>query len=117
MSRIAPKPIIRQIVRKWCVEPGMSYAVAEDMEGRLWIEQSCPIGTHYWTIEQAAQLASGGRTERAIQEAVALGCERIALDRMPSLPAFDAELESAISGAPQRRHRTACLADSRLARV
>ena len=56
MSRIAPKPIVSQIVRTWDVPPAMSFAVVEDIEGRFWIEKSCPVGTHYWTVQQAAEL-------------------------------------------------------------
>jgi hypothetical protein len=107
MSRIAPKPVISQIIRKWSIEPGLTFAVAEDVDGRLWVEESCPVGTHYWTVEQAAQLATGCRSERALQEAVSLACERRSLDHMPTLPAFDGELESAIAAAPGRRRRIA----------
>ena len=107
MSRIAPKPNIRQVVRTWNVQPGMIFAVAEDTEGRLWIEESCPVGTHYWTEEQAAELLPGHSTRRALEEAVALIRDRVSLDRLPNLPIFDAELETVISSAPSRSHRTA----------
>src|SRR5690349_20760926 len=74
MSRIAPKPIVCQVVRTWDVPPAMRFAVVEDIESRLWIEESCPVGTHYWTVEQAAELPAGARTRRALEEAVALAC-------------------------------------------
>ena len=117
MSRIAPKPVISQVVRTWCVQPGMTLAVAEDNQGRLWIEESCPVGTHFWTVEQAAELSLGCRTQAALQEAVALARERQSLDHLPTLPPFDAELESAVSAAPARLHRTAVTSDNHLARA
>ena len=118
MSRISPKPVISQTVRSWSVDPGMTLAVSEDNTGRLWIEQSCPVGTQYWTVEQAAALANGSRTGRALQEAITFCCDRQSLDRLPTLmPLFDAELESAIAREPGRSRRSACTADSRLARV
>ena len=113
MSRIAPTPSIRLTLRKWSVDPGMSYAVVEDTEGRTWIEQSSPVGTQYWTVEQAAQLPTGHRTKRALDEAVALGCERLSLHRIPSLP----RLDSVPMTSPVRSRRTACAPDRRLARV
>jgi hypothetical protein len=85
----------------------MTFAVAEDSEGRLWIEESCPVGTHYWTVEQAAELSSGCNTRYALDEAVALGRDRQSLDHLPTLPIFDGELEAAVSAAPGRMHRTA----------
>jgi hypothetical protein len=117
MSRITRKPAVSRLVRKWTVQPGMSFAVVEDREGRLWIEESCPIGTHYWTVEQAAQLALGCRTQPALDEAIAAACDRSDLDRLPALPAFDGEPEFEVASAPRRGYRTAANADSRLARV
>ena len=107
MSRIAPKPVINEIVGTWTVQPEMTFEVAVDTEGRIWIAESCPVGTQYWTLEQAAGLTAGSRTRCALQEAVALGRERESLDHLPSLPVFDAELEAAISASPSRLHRTA----------
>lgn len=113
MSRIAPKPIISQVVRTWDVQPGMTYAVVEDIDGRLWIEESCPVGNHYWTVEQAASLPAGIRTRRALEEAIALACDRLSLDRLPTLPNFD----EAPRSVPAHSRRTVCTQDRRLARV
>jgi len=118
MSRVSPKPVITQTVRTWNVEPGMTFAVAEDNAGRLWIEQSCPVGTHFWTVDQAVALANGLRTGRTLREAIAFCRDRESLDHLPTMmPVFDAELESAIAREPSRSHRTSCTDDSRLARV
>lgn len=106
MSRISPKPVINQVVRTWRVQPGMTFAVVEDIEGRTWIVESCPAGTHFWSVAQAAELNPGLRTRRALQEAVLVGREHSQLDRLPSLPAYDAELEAAVSGTPQPRTST-----------
>jgi hypothetical protein len=103
MSRISPKPVINQMVRAWRVQPGMTFAVVEDIEGNTWIVESCPAGTHFWTVAQAAELNPGLRTRRALQEAILVGRERAELNRIPSLPVYDAELEAAVSSAPQPR--------------
>ena len=113
MSRIAPKPTISQVVRTWDVQPGMTYAVVEDIDGRLWIEESCPVGTQYWTVEQAAELPTGPRTQAALNEAVALACDRLSLDHLPTLPFF----KETRATTPVRRRRTSVGSDSRLARV
>jgi hypothetical protein len=48
----------------------MTFALVEDIERRVWIVESCPAGTHFWTIAQAAELPQGTRTRSALQEAV-----------------------------------------------
>ena len=113
MSRIAPKPVISQVVRTWDVQPGMTFAVVEDIDGRIWIQESCPVGTQYWTVEQAAELPEGQRTQRALQEAVALGCERLSLYQLPKLPTLGSDAHA----APVRSRRAASTPDRRLARV
>jgi len=91
----------------------MRISVVEDAAGRAWIEESCPVGGHYWTIAQAAQLATGGRTGAAFAEAVALARDRRSLDRMQSLPAFDAEPQRARRSSRTPSRRAAQLAGSR----
>ena len=91
----------------------MTYAVVEDIDGRLWIEESCPVGTHYWTVEQAAALPAGIRTRRALDEAIALSCDRQSLNQLPTLPTFN---EAPLS-APARSRRTACVQDRHLVRA
>ena len=109
MSRISPKPMMMQTIRRWDVQPGMTYAVTEDTDGRLWIEESCPVGTHYWTVEQAAELPGGFRTQHALQEAVSLAWERLSLDQLPTLPVFRAASDtvSRRSGSQGRDRRLA----------
>ncbi len=75
MSLLSPKPIIAHVVRPWRVPPGLTYALVQDVQKRVWIVESCPAGTHFWTLEQAAQLPQGARTRRALQEALRLGQE------------------------------------------
>ena len=72
MSLILPKPIIARTHRTWRVPPGMVIALVEDMEHRLWVVESCPVGTKFWTVEQAAQLELGTHTRTAFREAVEL---------------------------------------------
>lgn len=73
MSSIAPKPIIKDALQTWRVMPGMTYALVLDIEQNIWIVESCPAGTQFWTVEQAAQLSHGSRTRAALQEAVRAG--------------------------------------------
>jgi hypothetical protein len=75
MSLLSPKPIIAHVVRTWRVPPGLTYALVQDVQKRVWIVESCPAGTHFWTLEQAALLPQGARTRRALQEVLRLGQE------------------------------------------
>lgn len=51
----------------------MIYALVTDMEQNLWVVESCPAGTRFWTLEQASELSQGPRTHRALQEILNLG--------------------------------------------
>ena len=73
MSRIAPKPIIARVIKTWRVLPGMTFALVEDMERSVWVVQSCPAGTQFWTVEQAENLPQGRHTGHALKAAIALG--------------------------------------------
>ena len=68
-----PKPIIAQVLRSLRVPPGMIYALVNDIEQNLWVVESCPAGTRFWTLEQAVDLSQGPRTHRALQEILNLG--------------------------------------------
>ena len=52
---------------------GMKIALVEDVEKRVWVVESCPVGTHFWTLAQAQELAQSGRTGHALRAAVAVG--------------------------------------------
>lgn len=73
MSLLSPKPIISQVHRTWSVSPGMTFALVEDEERVLWVEESCPAGTHFWSLEQATVLPLGDRTRPVVAEAVLEG--------------------------------------------
>jgi hypothetical protein len=73
MSSVSPKPIIAQVARRWQISPGLTFALVRDVEGRVWIVQSCPAGTQFWTVAQAAQLPRGAQTRQALCEAVQAG--------------------------------------------
>ncbi len=73
MSRVAPKPIIAEVLRTWRVSPGMIYSLVADIERNVWIVETCPAGTQFWTLHQAAQLPQGSRTRAALQEALQEG--------------------------------------------
>ena len=68
-----PKPIIAQVLSTLRVPPGMIYALVVDLEQNLWVVESCPAGTRFWTLEQASELSQGPRTHRALQEILNLG--------------------------------------------
>lgn len=92
MSRIAPKPIIARVAQTWDVPPGMKIALVEDVEKRVWIVESCPAGTHFWTLEQTHSLPQSGRTGHALRAAVAAGYallsarEQAAVTVTPQIP-------------------------------
>lgn len=73
LKTLSPKPIITRVVRSWAVQPGMVFAVAEDIDRQVWIVESTPVGTHCWTVQQAAELPQGVRTRHALREALRLG--------------------------------------------
>ncbi len=73
MSSLSPKPIITHMHHAWKVSPGMTFAVVEDIERRVWIVESCPVGTRYWNLEQAAALKMGAHTRAAWHAAVETG--------------------------------------------
>ncbi|MBC7527504.1 MAG: hypothetical protein H7308_08125 [Chthonomonadaceae bacterium] len=73
MTRVSPKPIIGKAIQTWKVAPSMTYALVRDLEGTLWIVESCPVGTQFWTLEQAENLASGKRSRMALREAIVQG--------------------------------------------
>lgn len=73
MTKISPKPIIARTVQTWRVLPGMTFALVEDIEHRVWIVESCPVGTQFWTVAQAEQLPKGARTREALREAIRAG--------------------------------------------
>ena len=68
-----PKPIIAKVLKTLRVPPGMVYALVADLEQNLWVVESCPAGTRFWTLAQAADLSQGPRTHRALQEILTLG--------------------------------------------
>ena len=87
MSLISPKPIIARTHRTWRVPVGMVIALVEDMEHRLWIVESCPAGTQFWTPEQAAELKPGTHSRSAIHEAIRLAAQWKQAQAMVSRPA------------------------------
>ena len=70
MSKLSPKPIITSVIQTWNVPPGLKIALVEDMERHLWIVESCPAGTHFWTLPQAQALAHSGRVGAALRAAL-----------------------------------------------
>ena len=73
MNTVIRKPIIAEVHKTWRVAPGMVYALAVDLERNIWIVESCPVGTHFWTVQEAKQLPQGTRTRAALREAIQEG--------------------------------------------
>ena len=73
MKTMSPKPIIARVLRSWSVPPGLTFALVQDVEKQVWVVESCPVGTHFWTVAQAAELPRGARTRRVLEEVVRLG--------------------------------------------
>lgn len=70
VSILSPKPIIASVIQTWSVPPGMKIALVEDMERHLWIVESCPAGTHFWTLAQAQTLTHTGHVGSALRAAI-----------------------------------------------
>jgi hypothetical protein len=51
----------------------LTFALVQDMEQRFWVVETCPAGTHVWTLDQAADLATGTRTRQALREIIREG--------------------------------------------
>lgn len=103
MNALSPKPEIARVVHQWNVVPGMTFSVVEDTEKNIWIAEACPVGTHYWTLEQAAELPQGTRTRAALQQAIRAGLR---------LQAAAAKKQAAQSGPLTRRCAAESLSDS-----
>lgn len=87
MSRLFAKPIIDCVLKTWRLEPGMIYALVEDLRGDVWIVESCPAGTHFWTLDQAQALASRTVTGRVLHNAIRMGREWLSARRAnPDIP-------------------------------
>ena len=75
MRTLSPKPLIAEILQTWRVAPGMSFALISDVERQLWVQESCPVGSHFWTLEQAEELVLGDRTQGAMRDLITAGRE------------------------------------------
>lgn len=82
MSEISPKPVIANVIRVWDVPPGMTFSLVEDAERRIWIMEACPVGTHFWSVEQAAELPQGARTGSALREIISAAHQHIEAQRL-----------------------------------
>ena len=82
MNAISPKPLIAEVLQTWRIAPGMTFALISDYERRLWVQESCPVGSHFWTLEQAESLILGERTRTALKELIAVGHEYVERHRI-----------------------------------
>jgi len=95
----------------------MTFALVRDIEGQIWIVESCPVGTRFWTPEQAAELPQGRQTGSILQAALRGAREWNAVAPAAEVPAFDYTLTDAVKKLfdapvankpePSRRLRTA----------
>ncbi len=115
MSQISPKPVIANVIRVWEVPPGMTFSLIEDVERRVWIMESCPAGTHFWTVAQAAELPQGARTGAALQEILSAARQHIeaqSLKRIEEVepifqvPSAALQSRSSVRVSPLRRQKS-----------
>ena len=77
MNVLSPKPLIAEVLQSWRIAPGMTFSLISDVERQLWVQESCPIGSHFWSLEQAQNLIVGERTGTALRELIEVGHEYI----------------------------------------
>ena len=75
MKALSPKPLISEVLQTWRIAPGMTFALISDVERQLWVQESCPVGSHFWTLDQSEELVLGERTSVAMKELIAVGRE------------------------------------------
>lgn len=102
MSRITPKPIIARVAQTWEAGMGMKIALVEDMERNVWVVESCPAGTHFWTLAQAQDLIHGGRTGQALRTAVTMG-RALNASALPQMLAVSASAPQPLAPRPSER--------------
>ncbi len=73
MRSVSPRPVVVRVHQTWSITPGMSFSVAQDIDNRVWIVETCPAGTQFWTISQAGMLTGGEKTGDPLEAAIALG--------------------------------------------
>lgn len=88
MSSFSPNPTIARILRQWDTSMELSFLLVEDTLKRLWIVETCPTGTCFWTVAQAAKLPRGERTRMALYEAVQIGRRLERLRNLTLRPRF-----------------------------
>jgi hypothetical protein len=101
VSRLSPKPIIAHVAQTWDVPPGMKIALVEDIERCVWVVESCPVGTHFWTLAQAQSLPQTGRVGQALRAAVAAGHQLLAAHGMEARAEVAATVNTPVVSAPQ----------------
>lgn len=82
MNVLSPKPLIAEVLQSWRIAPGMTFSLISDVERQLWVQESCPIGSHFWTLNQAEKLIVGERTGTALKELIAVGHEYVERQRI-----------------------------------
>jgi hypothetical protein len=75
------RPVIARVFKIWEAPPGLTYALVADVERNLWVVESCPAGTHLWTLAQAAELPRGRHTRGPLDCAVRMGRTLLRADR------------------------------------
>ena len=82
MNALSPKPLIAEVLQSWRIAPGMTFSLISDVERQLWVQESCPIGSHFWTLQQAESLIVGERTGTALKELISVGHEYVERHRI-----------------------------------
>lgn len=106
MSQISPTPLVAREIQSWQAGLQMNFILAEDVEGGFWIIESCPVGRHIWTLEQAASLSCGTKTGPCIKAAISLGNQLLS-ERSGVLSEHDNDVLNR-SGVPQAHDLIEC---------
>ena len=114
VSRLSPKPIISHVVQTWDAPLGMKIALVEDIERRVWIVESCPAGTHFWTLAQAQSLSQTGRVGQALRAAVTAGHQLLASRSVEARAEASAPVVSALQPSIKRFERSEQMAPRRM---
>ena len=106
MSNVAPKPVINKVVATYKLPMNTELSLVEDIDSRLWIRESCPVGVHYWTLEQSATISLEGQKGDAFRAALRAAKRHMRLARIPRPIQKDRSVTRYDTRVPQNEGRS-----------
>ena len=76
-------PSIHQVLATYELPMRTVVSLVEDMDAHLWVIESCPVGTKFWTVHQAKALDIPGKVGNAIRMAVRAAVRHQQMSRIP----------------------------------